>query len=71
MWNLLEDVNLFERCVGDDGTYDAHVHLAQMASLLGNPPEEFIKMERLSRTEKLELPYTNNCGRECTTTNEY
>ncbi|KND93789.1 Serine/threonine-protein kinase SRPK, partial [Tolypocladium ophioglossoides CBS 100239] len=38
MWNLLEDVNLFDRPAGEDGEYDPHVHLAQMVSLLGDPP---------------------------------
>ena len=38
MWNLLEDISLFERPAGADGEYDGHVHLAQMVSLLGNPP---------------------------------
>jgi len=36
MWNLLEDVSLF-RPAGDDGEYDAQVHLAQMVSILGDP----------------------------------
>jgi len=45
MWNLLEDVSLFKPA-GDDGEYDAHVHLAQMVSILGDPPEEVIERER-------------------------
>ncbi|KAF4949126.1 hypothetical protein FGADI_9130 [Fusarium gaditjirri] len=47
MWNLLEDISLFDRPAGKDGEYDAHVHLAQMVSLLGDPPEELIKRERI------------------------
>lgn len=38
MWNLLEDISLFNRPAGEDGEYDAHVHLAQMVSVLGSPP---------------------------------
>jgi serine/threonine-protein kinase SRPK3 len=36
MWNLLENVSLFHRPAGEDGEYDAHVHLAQMVTLLGD-----------------------------------
>ncbi|KAM5347419.1 hypothetical protein ACJ41O_010424 [Fusarium nematophilum] len=49
MWNLLEDISLFERPVGDDGEYDAHVHLAQMVSLLGSPPGTLVNRERVYR----------------------
>ncbi|CAG9945608.1 unnamed protein product [Clonostachys rosea f. rosea IK726] len=71
MWNLLESISLFGRPAGEDGEYDAHVHLAQMVSLLGDPPEEVIQRERISRTHHLERPVMNLRGKECKTMNEY
>ncbi|KJK74454.1 hypothetical protein H634G_10361 [Metarhizium anisopliae BRIP 53293] len=47
--NLMEGIGLFNRPAGEDGEYDAHVHLAQMVSLLGEPDEECIKRERFFR----------------------
>lgn len=71
MWNLLEDVSLFDRPAGEDGEYNAHVHLAQMATLLGDPPEELIKRERLYREHQLKRPIINPRGKECRTMNEF
>ncbi|CAH0043008.1 unnamed protein product [Clonostachys rhizophaga] len=71
MWNLLENISLFGRPAGEDGEYDAHVHLAQMVSLLGNPPEEVIQRERISRTHHLERPVMNLRGKESKTMNEF
>ncbi|KND93999.1 Serine/threonine-protein kinase AFC3 [Tolypocladium ophioglossoides CBS 100239] len=71
MWNLLEDVSLFERPAGSDGEYDAHVHLAQMVSLLGDPPRELIRRERALRNHQLERPVINPRGNECNTMNEF
>lgn len=72
MWNLLEDINLFGRPAGEDGEYDAHVHLAQMVSLLGDPPEELITRERLFRKEELRTPILNHRGNKtCKSMNEY
>ncbi|KAG8423702.1 hypothetical protein J3458_000574 [Metarhizium acridum] len=71
MWNLLEDVSLFDRPAGEDGEYDAHVHLAQMVSLLGDPPEELIKRERIYRKLQLGRLVINPRGKECKTMNEF
>ncbi|KAM3503432.1 hypothetical protein MY11210_008716 [Beauveria gryllotalpidicola] len=71
MWNLLEDVSLFGRPAGNDGEYDAHVHLAQMVSLIGDPPEELIAREKLFRTHRLDKSIENQRGQECNTMNEY
>lgn len=71
MWNLLEDTSLFDRPAGEDGEYDSHVHLAQMVSLLGDPPEELIKRERFYRTSQLKRPVTNSHGKVCKTMNEF
>jgi serine/threonine-protein kinase SRPK3 len=71
MWNLLEDVTLFNRPAGEDGQYDAHVHLAQMVSLLGDPPEELIKRERNYCDHQLKTPIMNPRGEECMTMNEF
>lgn len=71
MWNLLEDVSLFDRPAGDDGEYDAHVHLAQMMSLLGDPPQKVVDKEREFRKHKLKEPITNPHGKECNTMNEF
>jgi serine/threonine-protein kinase SRPK3 len=71
MWNLLEDVTLFDRPAGEDGEYDAHVHLAQMVSLLGDPPEELIKRERIYREHQLRTPVMNPRSKECKTMNEF
>ncbi|CAH0046049.1 unnamed protein product [Clonostachys solani] len=71
MWNLLEDISLFDRPAGEDGEYDAHVHLAQMISLLGDPPEELIKRERIFRTHMLKRPVLNPRGKQCKTMNEF
>ncbi|KAF5017525.1 hypothetical protein F66182_10537 [Fusarium sp. NRRL 66182] len=73
MWNVVEDVSLFDRPAGDDGEYDAHVHLAQMVSLLGDPPMPVIERERLCRKDKLRLerPVINLKGKECDNMNEF
>lgn len=71
MWNLMEDVSLFDRPAGEDGVYDAHVHLAQMVSLLGEPDEELIKRERFFRNHRLEKPVVNSRGKECKNMNEF
>jgi len=71
MWNLLEDVSLFNRPAGDDGEYDAHVHLAQMVSLLGEPPEALIRRERFYRKHDLRRPIINPRGKECKSMNEF
>jgi serine/threonine-protein kinase SRPK3 len=72
MWNLLEDISLFDRPAGEDGEYDAHVHLAQMVRLLGDPPETVVKRERIYR--KLQLggkSVVNQQGKACKTMNEF
>lgn len=71
MWNLLENVTLFDRPAGEDGSYNAHVHLAQMVSLLGDPPKELIKRERICRRHRLEIPVTNWQYKECKSMNEF
>ncbi|KAI1114156.1 kinase domain protein [Nemania sp. NC0429] len=71
MWNLLEDVHLFDRPVGADGQYDAHVHLAQMVGLLGDPPEHVIKGERILRKHQLDKPIMNFSGKLCNNMNEF
>lgn len=71
MWNLLGNTDLFENLVGDDGEYDAHVHLAQMVTLLGEPPPLLLKREKLCRERKLDGVIVNPKGKECTTMNEY
>ncbi|KID93619.1 protein kinase domain protein, partial [Metarhizium majus ARSEF 297] len=71
MWNLMEDVSLFDRPAGEDGVYDAHVHLAQMVSLLGEPDEELIKRERFFRNYRLEKPVINSRGKEYKNMNEF
>lgn len=71
MWNLLEDVSLFDRPAGEDGEYDAHIHLAQMVTLLGDPPEELIQRERFFRKHRLQKPVANPRGNECKNMNEF
>lgn len=71
MWNLLEDTSLFGRPAGSDGEYDAHVHLAQMVSLLGDPPKQLIRRERILRDHRLEKPVINLRGETCNTMNEF
>ncbi|UKZ83811.1 hypothetical protein TrVFT333_011624 [Trichoderma virens FT-333] len=71
MWNLLEDVSLFDRPAGEDGEYNAHVHPAQMIALLGEPPEELIKRERLFREHRLDRPVLNSRGEEFRNMNEF
>ncbi|KAI0103705.1 kinase domain protein [Nemania sp. FL0031] len=71
LWNLLEDVTLFERPAGEDGGYDAHVHLAKMTSLLGRPPEALITRERIYRSHKLPKPIVNPKGKVCKNMNEF
>ena len=41
IWNLLEDGNLFQPF--KDGQLDNEVHFAQMISLMGPPPKQFIE----------------------------
>ncbi|KAG6072594.1 hypothetical protein E4U33_003204 [Claviceps sp. LM78 group G4] len=71
MWNLLGDTDLFDNSVGEDGIYDAHVHLAQMISQFGKPPALVVKRERLCRENKLGFTIVNSRGKECETMNEY
>ena len=71
MWNLLEDVSLFGRPAGEDGEYNAQVHLAQMVALLGDPPKELMKRERIYRQHQLERPIINAQGKECKTMKEF
>lgn len=59
MWDLSENTSLFSRPAGGNGEYNAHTHLAQTATLLGPPPDEIIKRERLFRNHLLERPITN------------
>ncbi|KAH9988758.1 kinase domain protein [Xylariaceae sp. FL0662B] len=71
MWNFLEDITLFGRPAGENVEYDAHVHLARMVSLLGDPPEELMKRERFSRNIQLKETFTNSRGKKCTNVNEF
>ncbi|KAM4058090.1 kinase [Hirsutella rhossiliensis] len=71
MWNLLEGISLFDRPAGYDGEYDAHVHLAQMVTLLGDPPKELIERERFFRKHQLKTPVMNPRGKECKNMNEF
>ncbi|QLI67977.1 Serine/threonine-protein kinase AFC3 [Metarhizium brunneum] len=71
MWNLMEGIGLFDRPAGEDGEYNAHVHLAQMVSLLGEPDEECMKRERFFRNYRLEKPVVNSRGKECNAMTEF
>ncbi|KAF4948915.1 hypothetical protein FGADI_9199 [Fusarium gaditjirri] len=71
MWNMLENTSLFESIVGDDGEYDAHIHLARIASLLGEPPETLVNRERVYRNLKLGRTVENPMGKGCETMNDY
>lgn len=71
MWSLLEDISLFDRPAGEDGKYDAHVHLAQMVTLLGDPLAEIIEREKRFRSHELEEPVFNQRGKQCKTMNEF
>lgn len=71
MWNMLENTSLFENIVGGDGEYDAHIHLAQIVSLLGEPPETLVNRERVYRNLKLGRTIENPRGRGSETMNEY
>ncbi|KAF5599293.1 kinase domain-containing protein [Fusarium pseudoanthophilum] len=71
MWNMLENTSLFESIVGEDGEYDAHIHLAQILSLLGEPPEALVNRERVYRKLKLGRTIENPRGKACETMNEY
>ncbi|KAI1124039.1 kinase domain protein [Nemania abortiva] len=71
IWDLMEDVSLFGTPAGEDGGYDAHVHLAQMVSLLGEPDEELVKRERFFRNVQLPEPVLNPHRKECKTMNEF
>ncbi|KAI1149391.1 kinase domain protein [Nemania diffusa] len=71
LWNLLENVTLFDKPAGEDGGYDSHVHLAKMVSLLGRPPEALITRERLYRAHKLPKPIVNPRGKVCKNMNEF
>ncbi|KAG6108853.1 hypothetical protein E4U14_003456 [Claviceps sp. LM454 group G7] len=71
MWNLLGDVDMLESSVGDDGKYDAHVHLAQLISMTGEAPALVVRRELLCRENKLDRTIVNPRGKECETMNEY
>ncbi|KAG6203010.1 hypothetical protein E4U35_004725 [Claviceps purpurea] len=71
MWDLLEDNALFERPAGDDDVYDAHVHLAQMISILGDPPQALVERERRFRDFKIGSTIVNERGEKCSTMNEF
>lgn len=67
----MEGIGLFDRPAGEDGEYDAHVHLAKMVSLLGEPDGECIKRERFFRNYRLEKAAVNSRGKECNAMNEF
>ncbi|UPL02699.1 hypothetical protein LCI18_013633 [Fusarium solani-melongenae] len=71
MWNMLEGVNLFKRPIANDSQDDAHVHLAEMVSLLGPFLEQVIETEQKFRKAYFRGTITNPQGRECATMNEY
>ncbi|KAG6149317.1 hypothetical protein E4U50_007527 [Claviceps purpurea] len=71
MWNLLGDSDMLENSVDDDGKYDAHVHLAQLISMSGEPPPLLVKRERMCRENKLDDFVVNSKGKVCETMNEY
>ncbi|KAG6112022.1 hypothetical protein E4U13_004495 [Claviceps humidiphila] len=71
MWDLLEDNTLLERPAGEDGAYDAHVHLAQMISILGDPPQALIERERRFREVTIGGTIINARGKKCSTMNEF
>ncbi|KAG6263730.1 hypothetical protein E4U48_006550 [Claviceps purpurea] len=71
MWNLLGDNDMLENSVDDDGKYDAHVHLAQLISMSGEPPPLLVKRERMCRENKLDDFIVNSKGKACETMNEY
>lgn len=71
MWNLLEDISPFDRLGDEDGEYDSHIHLAQMVSLLGDPPQELIKREQFFRQHQLKTPVLDRHGKECKSMNEF
>ncbi|CCE30567.1 probable dis1-suppressing protein kinase dsk1 [Claviceps purpurea 20.1] len=67
----MEDNALFERPAGDDDVYDAHVHLAQMISILGDPPQALVERERRFRDFKIGSTIVNERGEKCSTMNEF
>ncbi|EQL01116.1 protein kinase domain protein [Ophiocordyceps sinensis CO18] len=69
MWDLLEDRTLCP----ERGQYDTHVHLAQLVTLLGEPPDELIKRERKYRKYIFREPisFTNSLGKSCNIMNEF
>lgn len=71
MWNLLENLSLFGRRAGPDGEYDAQVHLSQMISLLGPPPEVLVKRQPEYRNRRLQTPLVNTRGKTCWNMNEF
>lgn len=71
MWNLLEDVNVFNGLFDAEGRYDGRTHLAQMISLLGPPPQELIEREREYRDLEFEDAIPNPQGRIAKTVCEY
>ncbi|KAG6267840.1 hypothetical protein E4U47_005039 [Claviceps purpurea] len=65
------DNDMLENSVDDDGKYDAHVHLAQLISMSGEPPPLLVKRERMCRENKLDDFIVNSKGKVCETMNEY
>lgn len=58
IWNLLEDGNLFNP-VKDNGRLDDELHFAQMVSLMGPPPKQFLERSERCRT------YWDSEGKAC------
>lgn len=71
MWNLLEDVNVFNGLFDANGQYDARAHLAQMISLLGPPPKELLEREKEYRDLTFEDAVPNPKGLMVKTVCEY
>ena len=59
---MLENTSLFGRPAGEAGEYDAHVHLAQMVSLLGPPPPKLVMRERVFRQFEVDAEVYNARG---------
>lgn len=71
MWDMLEDTSLFGRPAGETGEYDAHVHLAQMASFLGPPPPKLLEREKAYRHFEIKGQVYDSQGRGFSNMNKF
>ncbi|KAK4502554.1 hypothetical protein PRZ48_005979 [Zasmidium cellare] len=71
MWDMLEGRHLFTKVANGDDEYRPALHIAQMISLLGHPPSDFLQSEKAWRHVQWDPPVPKDSGKLCRYPHEY